>query len=307
MPPFPFVVGCGRSGTTLLRAMIDAHPAIAVPPESHFIVAMAPMKSGFDAGDLVARLDASERFRLWGVDRDAIAEAIRGSPTYPDAVRSLFAAWAAREGKARYADKTPGYVLHISDLAHMFPEAVFVHLIRDGRDVAASFLELGWSGSIEDAALHWRLRVRRGRRAGRVLEPGRYHELRYEDLVADPELALRDLCRVMDVAFAPEMLDHGRRAAAVVGTTSHPDYHRHVASPVTPDLRDWSRDLDAEQVARFELLAGGLLDDLGYDRADLRASVRVRVQVGGRWAGWQLHRATRRAGPIFARRRRSVR
>jgi hypothetical protein len=296
MGPFPFVVGCGRSGTTLVRAMIDGHPEVAVPPESHFIVGLAPKDGGFDPNGFAARLAADPRFGLWGFDREALAETIAGSGTYPDAVRSVFAAWAAREGKPRYADKTPGYVLHIATLARLFPEAVFVHLIRDGRDVAASFLELGWADSIEHAALHWRLRVRRGRRAGRALRAGRYHELRYEDLVREPEPALRELCEVIGVPFAREMLDHGRRAPAVVRTTNHPDYHRHLAEPVTADLRDWRRDLDGEAVARFELIAGRLLSELGYERAGGRPPARVRLEVANRWAGWQLHRARRRLG-----------
>ena len=90
--------------------------------------------------------------------------------------------------------RRPGTCCTSRRLAELFPEADFVHLVRDGRDVAASFLELGWAGSIEEAALHWKLRVRRGRRAGARLPAGRYHELRYEELVADPEPSLRRLC-----------------------------------------------------------------------------------------------------------------
>jgi Sulfotransferase family len=296
--PFPFIVGCGRSGTTLLRAMVDAHPEMTVPPESHFIVALAPGRGGFDPRALVDRLAADERFRLWGLDRPTLENAILDPPAsdYPSAVRAVFATWAARQGKARYADKTPGYVLHIPALARLFPESVFIHLVRDGRDVAASFLDLGWADSIESAAFHWRLRVGRGRRAGRGLGPGRYHELRYEDLVSDPEAALRPLCGVLGVSFAPEMLEHHRRAAAVVRTTNHPAYHRNLTAPLTADLRNWRRDLGTEQVARFELVAGRLLTDLGYEPADGRPPARVRIEVAGRWARWQLHRVNRRFG-----------
>ncbi len=92
--PFPFLVGCGRSGTTLLRAMCDAHPALAVPPESHFVVAFAPAESGaVDVGELAARLAASERFALWGLDEATVGDAlVEAAPrTYPDAVRTVFA------------------------------------------------------------------------------------------------------------------------------------------------------------------------------------------------------------------------
>jgi hypothetical protein len=293
--PFPFLVGCGRSGTTLLRAMCDAHPELAVPPESHFVVPLAPHSrpdGPFDVGSFVDRLYAQERFRLWELDRAAVAAEFDRSPprSYADAVRAIFSLWAAGQGKERYADKTPGYVLHIPLLARLFPEAVFVHLVRDGRDVASSFRDLGWAETVEQAALHWRLRVRRGQRAGRALPAHRYHELRYEDLVGDPGGALRRLCEVIGLRFAPEMLEHHRRAADVVRTTSHPSYHRHLVRPPTEGLRDWRRDLSAAEVARFELVAGDLLGQLGYELSGRRPSTRSRIAVASAQARWQFHR-----------------
>ena len=302
-PPFPFIVGCGRSGSTLLRAMCDAHPALTVPPESHFIVSLAPRGRGaaarpLDVAGFLDRLSASERFALWGLDRDQVAVALESAAplSYPAAVRAIFQLWAAAQGKERYADKTPGYVLHIPTLARLFPEAVFIHLIRDGRDVAASFLELGWADRIEEAALHWRLRVRRGQRAGRALPAGRYHELRYEDLVADPASRLRDLCSAIEVPYSTAMLDPTDRAGDVIRTTRHPAYHQRLAVPPTPGLRNWRVELSELDVARFELLAGATLTELGYERAGARPSAAMRREVAGRWVRWQLHRVRRRAG-----------
>jgi hypothetical protein len=295
--PFPFFVGCGRSGTTLVRALVDGHPALAVPPESHFVVALAPPAGAtFDPGAFVDALAASDRFALWEMDRDAVARAVAdaGAATYPDAVRAVFAAWAAGRGKPRYADKTPGYVVHIPALAALFPEATFVHVVRDGRDVAASFVELGWAAGPAEAALHWRLRVRRGRRAGWALGPGRYHELRYEDLVADPEATLRRLCIAIDLPFDAAMLDHRPRAAEVARSTSHPDYHRHLDAPVTADLRDWRRDLPDADVVRIESVAGDALRELGYPPSGLRPRGRERADAAAARSRWELHRVTAR-------------
>ncbi|HWM21871.1 MAG TPA: sulfotransferase [Ilumatobacteraceae bacterium] len=306
-PPFPFIVGCGRSGSTLLRAMCDGHPDLAVPPESHFVVQLAPRGRAanrpFDAGAFVDQLAASERFRLWEIERDVIAAAFAASPPqdYPQAVRHVFGLWASARGKSRYADKTPVYVLHIRELARVFPEAVFVHLVRDGRDVACSFLELGWADSIEEAAMHWRLRVTRGRRAGRALPAGRYLELRYEDLVRDPGTQLRAMCSTIELPFSAAMLDHSDRAAEVMRTTGHPEYHRQLALPPTPGMRDWRRELSAVDVARFELLAGEALEEHGYERQERRPSASVRRDVAARWCRWQVHRVRRRVGRVFDR------
>jgi hypothetical protein len=296
--PFPFFVGCGRSGTTLVRALVDAHPDMAIPPESHFVVAQAPRAgTAFDPEAFVAALDASERFALWDLDRDVVAGAVEGAGSYPDAVRAVFARWAGRQGKARYGDKTPGYVVHVPVIAGLFPEAVVVHVVRDGRDVAASFVDLGWAGSAEEAALHWRLRVSRGRRAGRALGPGRYHELRYEDLVADPDRTLRALCDAIALPFSPAMVDHRAGAAEVARTTSHPEYHRHLAEPLTADLRDWRRDLDRSTLARIELLAGPVLVGLGYEPSGSRPSARDRAAAAGSRARWEAHRVNQRLRP----------
>ena len=303
-PPFPFFVGCGRSGTTLVRALVDAHPDMAIPPESHFVVAEAPRRgAAFDPAGFVATLAASDRFGLWGLDRDAVAAAVAAAPGgYPAAVRAVFGLWADRAGKPRYGDKTPGYVVHVPVIAGLFPEAVIVHVIRDGRDVAASFVELGWAASAEEAARHWALRVRRGRRAGRELGAGRYHELRYEDLVADPEAALRAVCAAIDLTFVEAMLDHRPGAAEVLRTTSHPDYHRHLAEPVRAGVRDWRHDLTPSQQARVDLVAGPLLAELGYPPADARPSAADRAAVAAQWGRWQLHRTAKIVSPITVRR-----
>jgi hypothetical protein len=246
-PTFPFVVGCSRSGTTLLRAMLDAHPALAVPPESHF--ALAPSVRA-----LRRALRREPWFALWEID----APDLHGLDC-ADAVRALFAAYAAARGKPRYADKTPYYVSHLPRLAARFPEARFVHVVRDGRDVALSLLEVPWGpDTIEGAALYWRRRVLEGRAAG--LPPDRYRELRYEALVADPEGELRPLAAWLRLEYSGAMLAYPDRPL----TVPYPEHHRRLALAPTPDLRDWRTQMSPADVARFERVAGDALDALGY-------------------------------------------
>jgi hypothetical protein len=298
LTPFPFVVGCGRSGSTLLRAMLAAHPDLAVPPEAPFVVELAQrLPAGPpDIEALVRHLDASERFALWGLDPVALRRHLEATApaTVADAIRAVYRFAADAAGARRYADKTPGNVLHLPLLADLFPEAVFVHLVRDGRDVAPSFLELGWSSSIEEAALHWRLRVLRGRRTGKALSPGRYHELRYEDLVSDPEGELRRLSGLLDVEFDPAMLDHRSAVDAVVAGTPHPGYHRRLAEPVTPGMRSWRRDLPPADVATVEHLAGDALDAFGYERSGTRVPLGRRAGLAAARARWEAHRVAQR-------------
>jgi hypothetical protein len=241
-PIFPFVVGCSRSGTTLLRALLDAHPLLAVPPESHF--AVLPR----------LRLRRDPWFRLWGIDPPDVRDL-----DVADAVRAVFAAYAAAQDKPRYADKTPHYVSHLPLLAKRFPEARFVHVVRDGRDVALSLLEVPWGpDDVEGAALHWRRRVLEGRAAG--LGPERYRELRYEALVADPERELRALAAWLELPYDPAMLDPARRPEAV----PYREHHGRLALAPTVGLRDWRREMSAAEAARFHAVAGDALAELGY-------------------------------------------
>jgi hypothetical protein len=303
MTPFPFIVGCGRSGSTLLRAMLEAHPDLVVPPEAPFVVDLARRRGPGppDPEELLGQLGQNERFALWGLDPEQLKRQVGTPSSLADAFRAVYRCAAEAAGAARYADKTPGNVLHLPMLADLFPEAVFVHLVRDGRDVAPSFVELGWSRSIEDAALHWRLRVLRGRESGAALAPGRYLELRYEDLVAEPEAALRRLVAAFDLRFDPAMLDHRATAGSVVAGTPHPGYHTRLQEPLTPGLRDWRRDLAPGDLVAVEVLAGDALDAFGYERsgAPVPAGSRARLAAARlRWEGRRvIHRVRRRRPP----------
>ena len=199
--PFVFVVGCGRSGTTVLRTVLDAHPALAVAHEARFVAPLGLRRAryerpdGFAADRLMADLaaDRAVRTNLEFAEadlRDALA-ARQPVADFPDAVRRVFALWAGRRGKARYGDKFPGYVLRMPLLAGLFPEARFVHIVRDGRDVALSSMAVADGGDAESdpvaLALDWVARVTAGRDAGADARAGRYHEVRYEALVGEPE------------------------------------------------------------------------------------------------------------------------
>jgi hypothetical protein len=174
-------------------------------------------------------------------------------------VRAVFAAYGAVYGKPRYADKTPHYVSHLPLLTERFAEARFVHVVRDGRDVALSLLEVPWGpDDLEGAAQHWRRRVLEGRAAGLGYE--RYRELRYEALVADPERELRALAAWLELPYDPAMLDPARRPAAV----PYREHHGRLALAPTPGLRDWRREMSQADAARFEAVAGDALAELGY-------------------------------------------
>lgn len=276
-PPFPFIVGSGRSGTTLMRAMLDSHPEVAVPPETYFITELLPRVSRYEQDTSFATrvflrdILGNQWFRRWELPADGVRQTLLTEPPtdYSDAIRSVYRLFARAHGKARYADKTPVYVNDVHTLAGLFPEARFVHVIRDGRDVAASFIdqeEMRPNG-VAEAALLWRQRVSAGRSAGAPLGPKRYLEVRYEDLVGDTEAALRSLCAFVDLEYDSAMLTYPERAGDLVARDGGPRQHRGVFMQPQVGLRDWRAELSSAAVEVFELVAGDLLSELGYERS----------------------------------------
>jgi hypothetical protein len=286
--PFPFIVGCGRSGTTLVQALLNAHPEIAVPFESYFPVWFARHRDRYERANgfaLAAFLDdvaAHESFRRWNLDPEWARAAITaGAPTtYADAVRACFAAYAQAQGKPRYADKTPIFIANIPLLADLFPEAVFVHLVRDGRDVALSRRKAAWgTRSLDLELLMWSTQIERGRRDGRALGPSRYREFRYEALLDDAEGAARELCAFVRADFDPVMLKYPERVEKILEMQPFPEDHQNLLRPPTKGLRDWRTELTASEIALSDALVGNTLQRFAYETATVSIAPAVRARA----------------------------
>lgn len=292
MIPSPiFLVGCDRSGTTLLRLLLDRSPSLHIPPESGFLTELAERSEDyadftssrarwFFIRDLQAS-NATSRTRAFDIFDLTVEEAERvlaeAAPTdYAGAAAALFTAAAANRGKPRWGDKTPRYVLYVDQLASLFADSLFVHIIRDPRAVAASIRAAGWGGSFAGAAAFWMERVGAGRRAGARLGPERYREVRYENLVRDPERELRSLCEWLGVDYAPEMLDFHRGSGQEI-PAAHLDLFPLITSPVDASRAEaWKEQLDRSAIADIEAIAGEAMTELGYEPLGLRQRIWVR-------------------------------
>jgi hypothetical protein len=308
-PPFPFIVGCGRSGTTFLRAMLDTHPEMAIPPENHFLMRLAEAwgrmerRGGIAEDALVDLLAREATFELWDLPIEDVRAELRSGPpqTLAAAIRALYGLYAASRGKPRYGDKTPMFVRHLPYLGATFPEARFVHLLRDGRDVACSSLARGVGPrTVPEAAVWWRREVLRGRRGSRHLDPGRYLEVRYEDLVADPPAQLRTICRFLDLEYDEAMLGYHERSDIVPDRRKLRRIHSNLRRPPIPNLRDWRSEMSPREVELFEALAGDLLSYLGYERRVPHPQLKARARARARWAGVHAGRLRHRAYRLLA-------
>jgi hypothetical protein len=288
--PYVFIVGCPRSGTTLLQRLVDAHPDIAIINETHWIPRWFEKRKGLTpegmvTPDFVDRLLEDRRFKHLKVSREDLEQLISSSELVPYSsfVASVFDLHGKAVGKRLVGDKTPAYVRSIPTLHDLWPEVRFVHLIRDGRDVCLSLRDWNRTGSaagrfvtwtedpVTTAALWWKWNVRLGREDGGSLGPGLYHQVRYEELISEPEETCAALCDFLTLPYDDAMLKfhEGRER-------SNPDLDAKRAwRPVTARLRSWESDMSVEDLERFEAASGDLLDELGYPRAFPRRSPRM--------------------------------
>jgi LPS sulfotransferase NodH len=267
-PPV-LVLGVRRSGTTLLRVMLDRSSLLAVPDESYFIPQLAHRhRDPPDLDSLVDDLRRLPTLRDWGVSADEVAARLSSGVSLGKAIAAVYEVYAAERGKARWGDKTPLYMQHLHLLERLFPDALYVHLVRDGRDAAVSFLRMPegvvtrmWAHprSAADFACQWRTEIEAARRLGRRVS-GRYLEVRYEELVAEPDRELERICAFVGVPFEPKMLKY----AGEVDVSRKP-HQQSLTRPPTTGLRDWRRDMARDDVLAFEAIAGDLLAGLGYD------------------------------------------
>jgi len=220
-----FIVGTGRCGTTLLQAMLSCHPNLYVPPELRYFGRHEPAVRFSDPlkdEDVPAYLSLFRSDVWWedmGLDAEAFAEAVRGGlRTSREIYLWILGHVAARRGasKPRCGEKTPYYALMTEHIAALFPGARFIHLYRDPRDVAASYLEQYWvQGGTALRVAHYVLYVfRRLEEAARRLGPERFCAVKYEDLVDHPERELRRVCGFLGEAYDPAMLQFARREDA---------------------------------------------------------------------------------------------
>ena len=304
-----FVVGCSRSGTTLLRLMLDAHPDLAIPPESHFLSRFghaidryAAPNGGVDPDHLAGDILRTRTFAAWGVPEAEVRTrvgALAAPVSFADVVDAVYTAYAEPRGASRWGDKTPRYVLDIPLFDRLFAGARFVHIVRDGRDVAMSLRGVRFGPNDPmSAAGFWARRVRAGRADGARLGPDRYAEVRYEALIADPERTLRAVCDVIDLPWNAAMLDYHRGVDEALPEDRR-SQHRHEGRPPTAGLRDWRTQMPPAEVAAFEAVAGDLLDQLGYERGAAPPDPALRAR-----AAWHVASGRVRRRVWGARRRR---
>lgn len=285
-----FIVGCPRSGTSLLRALLRSHPNLAFPPrESHFIPklfgAYGDPRTERQACKLAAIILNLHWIRSW--DLSLQPSSFAHCRSYGQIVSGIFQAWARKENKPRWGDKTPEYVTEIPTLLEVFPSCKIIHIFRDGRDVALSWLRAPFGPeNVFTAATTWKHLVSTGHRHGATLPAETYLRIRYETLLTHPKETMKRICAFLgepftDEVLKPEFLERnmypvifGKPVPLMVSKTEI----------VRSNLAKWKEAMSSSDRILFESVAGDLLTSLGYQTEGLTRRISSSEQFV-----WKVH------------------
>ena len=288
--------------------MLDRHSRLAVPDESYFIPQLADRHRGpVDPAAFIDDLRRLPTLRDWGVEIDDVEARLEPGMAPGAAIGAVYLAYANARGKERWGDKTPMYMQHLGTIERLFPDALYVHLIRDGRDAAVSFLQmpegvvtrgLAHPEDTRGFACQWRSEVLAARALGRRAG-ARYREVRYEELVAEPDRVLREICAHAELEFEAAMLGY----ADEVDVSSKP-HQQSLRRPPTPGLRDWRTEMAEEDARAFASVAGDLLAELGYPSSGERtfAGRAHEDAYRAKVAAWNMTGSAVRRSPVWRRR-----
>jgi hypothetical protein len=272
LPRF-FIVGSGRCGSTLLRLLMSAQSGIYVTPETQFIIPLVerlPLRKILSADEVQVAIDiittdyrwpdmeiATHDFRRW------VAELHQ--PSLREIIDLVYHDLLRRSGKARLGDKSPPYITILPQLAALYPEAKFIHLIRDGRDVAISFIDVRHNtGYYTGELFEWILAVRKGFSYEDSEFSKRILDVRYEDLVQDTEAVLRKICTFLGETFEAGML-HGQRAVDALVPKRERGWHSKLGQPISGNAAGlWRHKLSGPECFLMESCLHKELCRLGY-------------------------------------------
>jgi Sulfotransferase family len=243
-----FIVGSRRSGTFWLQRIVTAHPKVAaVPSETHlFSSGIAPLFAGFQHS-----LRSSAKVGEVYVERDAALDAAR------DMCDVVFGAML-EPGATRIAERTPLHVFHLPLISAIYPDARYIHIIRDGRDVARSIAAQEWGpAEIEEAAAEWRAAITAAREA--ALPADIYREVRYEELLREPAPVVSGLYEWLGLPATDDVVAEAATEAGIGANLG--------GAPSGIGVAKWREAYSDADLAAFDRVAGGLLRDLGYPAA----------------------------------------
>lgn len=270
LAPQFFLTGTQRSGTTLLRLLLNNHSVIAIPEEAGFLMPYLNRRklgrkhylSPEEKKRFLRFILNDEQFAKWRIPEEKFADFYLANYTYKETVSLLYHMFATIHGKEITGDKSPKFIRKLSFLGKIYPDAKFIHIVRDGRDTFLSLIKRKHhsASSAVLAAFEWRVKERL---INRTLSqaPERTIQIRYEDLIRDPERQLRDICMFIGIAFEFQMLEFWKTSEEFI----EKQHSNLIFKPIdAANAEKWRTGLSEDQILQYEFIAKELLAYYGY-------------------------------------------
>ncbi len=308
--PFFFIVGRPRSGTTLLRTLFDANPHVVIPPESQFIVNLYPRYGKISdwSPELIRQLvdDVMTQwlFNTWNISKETLLNVLlplAGKQSYGDLCKVIYLQYESIYPKKDilfFGDKNPGYTIYTERLAQIFPDAKFIQITRDYRDHFVSVRNVDFElPMVSLVVFKWRLFVKHFRKMVEK-HPDTHLEIRYEDLVTNPEKEMKRLCEFTGVPFDPQIFDFYKQADPdheMAKSEVFKKFHSSLFKKINPDkIGVYKKELTTKQVKIADAAAGKYAELAGYTRDYKRPGLWIRLWAfPGMVIAWKLSVLTR--------------
>ena len=288
MKPPIFIIGGPRSGTTLLRLMLTCHKNIVIPPECGFAVWLYDDYKRWNELDFDSLLEQfivdlmkCRKIETWHLDMKGLLDfaGSRCPPSYSEAVSLVYEWYGLSQGRSfnRWGDKNNFHIGYIPTIKAIFPDVRFVHIVRDGRDVACSYKGLGQRQidsayaprlphRIEDIALEWTTNVSTAIQSFASIAWEHVTEIRFEDLVLDSEATLRNLCTRLGEEYDPRMLEYyaENRTRELEPKEFLPWKAKNLKPPIPTEVGRHRVELSEQEIASFQSIARQTLERYGY-------------------------------------------
>lgn len=291
--PIVFLVAKDRSGTTLLQTMLDSHPNICAPLESRFVL---HLKNKYQGKKLWSKklknqfvqdlFKEQKMILLWEIDKDALKirlENLPESTTYGEICKQVYISsksFHRKETIKLIVDKNPIYAIMIPLIKEVYPEAKFIHLVRDYRGNINSILKFYRKISIKKLGLSW-VMTNSEIEKSKEMQPENFITLRYEDLLDNPKSELERLTNYFNLEFHPAMLTYNERIAKAISAyvERSPNekvrkvreigiatVHKNLSKPIVNSYKDkWKETLSKEEIETLEKYCGRFAERYDYN------------------------------------------
>lgn len=259
-----------------MRSMLVASGSIAIPPETQMIHNLAIKFNAMQGQGwegltktLIAEFESHHYFKLWSSDLSPVYQTVLHLPKNERSLARLidevYKTYAAQQfpNALVWGDQSPIYTFYFPYIKKVFPEAKYLHLVRDGRDVIASLIKKDGQDYFNEAIYRWKESIKRARKLQDEVGLDKFIEIKYENLVIEPETTLEQISKFIGIEYTSKMLDYWKLDSTV--ESKFYNFHRNLEKPVfTSSIGGWKNKLSIEQKKILDTEIKTILNDLKY-------------------------------------------